>query len=287
MTRMPTQPPEPRVLGRTELEAVIRKISERIEELNVFDLANIKARGDAGAEALESRINATLAETFGQDTAEYLRHTVGPFDSLPMLYNNERYAPKVLRQAYAEEIEEAKEKLLSLNDQLRKRLEGLRDAQSPFVPAPDRLAGGRVFIVHGRDSAAKESAARFITQLGHNPIILHEQASAGRTIIEKIEQHLNVAFAIVLLTPDDVGGIANDPGKLRPRARQNVVLELGLFIGVLGRKRVCALCAGELELPSDIDGVVYVPMDAGGGWRLLLAKEMKEAGLSVDLNRAI
>lgn len=116
---------------------------------------------------------------------------------------------------------------------------------------------------------------------------MHEQPNSGRTIIEKLEGHLDVDFAVVLLTPDDVGGLAGDPPRLQNRARQNVVLELGLFIGALGRGRVCALYKGDLELPSDFDGVVYVPMDDAGGWRLLLAREMKQAGMNVDLNRAM
>jgi predicted nucleotide-binding protein len=103
----------------------------------------------------------------------------------------------------------------------------------------------------------------------------------------RLEHHLDVAFAVILLTPDDIGGVAMDPPQLRSRARQNVVLELGLFIGALGRGRVCALHKGDLELPSDFDGVVYVPMDAAGGWRLLLAREMKQAGLAIDMNRAM
>jgi predicted nucleotide-binding protein len=142
-----------------------------------------------------------------------------------------------------------------------------------------------VFVVHGSDEAARESTARFLTTLDLTPIVLHEQASEGRTLVEKLEQYGEVAFAVVLLTPDDVGGTT--PDTLRARARQNVVLELGYFLGRLERKRVCALYKGDLELPSDYMGVVYVPLDTAGGWRLHLAKELKAAGLHVDLNKAL
>lgn len=142
-----------------------------------------------------------------------------------------------------------------------------------------------VFIVHGQDDGARESVARFIGQLGLKPIILHEQPNRGRTIIEKLEGHSSVGFAVVLLTPDDVGG--RDKETLRPRARQNVILELGFFCGTLTRARVCALHKGDIELPSDFDGVVYIPFDTEDGWRLRLAREMKEAGLPVDLNKAV
>src|SRR5918999_4506459 len=109
-------------------------------------------------------------------------------------------------------------------------------------------------------------------------MILHEQPSRGQTLIEKFEQStIGARYAIVLLTPDDLGGKAGEG--LRPRARQNVILELGFFLGKLGRSRVCALFMEGVELPSDYSGVVYVPVDSSGAWRLILAKEMKGAGL--------
>jgi len=145
----------------------------------------------------------------------------------------------------------------------------------------------RVFIVHGHDEAAREGVARFLEKLELEPIILHEQPSGGRTVIEKLEHHGDVGFAVVLLTPDDVGAAASASADLKPRARQNVVLELGYFAGRLGRARVCALHKGALELPSDVIGVVYVPLDSSGAWRLLLAKELREAGFDIDLNAAI
>jgi predicted nucleotide-binding protein len=144
-----------------------------------------------------------------------------------------------------------------------------------------------VFVVHGHDEAARELTARFLEKLGTQPIILHEQPNEGRTIIEKLEHNAQVAFAVVLLTPDDVGAVATTADRLNQRARQNVILELGYFVGKLGRNRVCALHKGSIALPSDILGVAYVPMDESGGWKLLLAKELRAAGFDVDLNRAI
>ena len=144
-----------------------------------------------------------------------------------------------------------------------------------------------VFIVHGHDEAAKESVARFIDKLGLKPIILHEQANKSRTIIEKFESHSDVAFAVVLMTPDDVGASAKKPNETKSRARQNVILELGFFLGKLGRDRVCALYKSDVETPSDFDGVLYVPMDAGNGWQLQLAKEIRAAGIAIDMNNAI
>ncbi|MEM7779451.1 MAG: nucleotide-binding protein [Pseudomonadota bacterium] len=143
----------------------------------------------------------------------------------------------------------------------------------------------RVFVVHGHDEGARETVARFLEKLGFEPIILHEQANQGRTIIEKVETHGGVSFAVVLLTPDDEGRVSG--GDPNPRPRQNVLLELGYFIGRLGRSNVCALKKGDMELPSDFAGVVWEEMDASGGWRLSLARELKAVGHDVDLNKAV
>jgi len=143
----------------------------------------------------------------------------------------------------------------------------------------------KVFIVHGHDGEARESVARFLTVIGFEPIILHEQANRGRTVIEKVEANSDIGFAVVILTPDDEGGRKGEV--LEPRARQNVLLELGYFIGRLGRDRVCALKRGTLEIPSDFAGVVWEAMDSGNGWKLALARELKAAGHQIDLNRII
>jgi len=141
----------------------------------------------------------------------------------------------------------------------------------------------KVFIIHGHDEGAKSQLARFLQQLGLTAVILHEQPNQGRTIIEKLERHSDdVAFAIALLTPDDVGGSALK-SMLKPRARENVIYELGLFQSRLGRDRVCILHKG-VDVPTDISGVVYHEMDKAGGWQVSLAKELKAAGMPVDLN---
>lgn len=145
----------------------------------------------------------------------------------------------------------------------------------------------RVFIVHGHDESAQNKAARFVEKLGFEAIILHEKASSGRTIIEKIEHYSDVGFAIVLYTPDDVGNVKSGTENLNLRARQNVVFEHGYLIGKLGRENVSALVDGKLELPNDISGVVYISLDEGAAWQLQLAKEMKQSGYSIDMNKLI
>lgn len=286
MARKTPSPPPSRVLDKSQLEAAIRTLERRLADLKAFDVSSVQERWDPHVEALETKISASLAEIFGEDTPEYRRHSLGSLDSLPVSIMGDRYPPQRIQASIREGIDGAVVRLGSLRGLLEERLETFAPAQRDHNRAQAEPSD-RVFIVHGHDEGAKEATARFIAQLDLKPIILHEQPNAGWTIIEKLERHLDVGFAVVLLTPDDVGGRAQDPPQLRNRARQNVVLELGLFIGALGRARVCALHKGSLELPSDFDGVVYVPMDDAGGWRLLLAREMKQAGLNVDLNRAM
>lgn len=170
---------------------------------------------------------------------------------------------------------------------IRDRLDLIPESSANPSPAASTQVGTDVFIVHGHDDAAKETVSRFVEKLGLKVIILHEQPSAGRTIIEKFEAYANVGFAIVLLTPDDVGALRDKATEGKPRARQNVIFELGYFIGRLGRQRVCAIYKEGVELPSDIHGVLYVLMDNSGAWRLALAKEMKHVGLPVDMNKAV
>lgn len=158
------------------------------------------------------------------------------------------------------------------------------DSSNQLMPS-GQLSSTKVFLVHGHDEAARESVARFLEQLRLEVVILHEQPSAGRTIVEKLEANSDVGFALVLLTPDDVGELKSGGGEARPRARQNVILELGYFFGRLGRSRVCALHKGEVELPSDYLGVIYINLDPGGAWRLLVARELRTAGFEIDLNK--
>jgi predicted nucleotide-binding protein len=141
----------------------------------------------------------------------------------------------------------------------------------------------RVFIVHGHDDGTREAVARFLERLRFEAVILHERANKGRTIITKFrEEAADIGFAVVLMTPDDHGGKVTEP--TNPRARQNVVFELGFFIGALGPERVAAIIRGEIERPSDFDGVVYIPFDAGNGWKQALGKELEAAGFTIDWN---
>lgn len=149
------------------------------------------------------------------------------------------------------------------------------------------ISGTDIFIVHGRDETVKNEVARFLEKLKLKPIILHEQSNNGDTIIEKIEKYTNVGYGIVLYTPCDVGALLSEKDNLNNRARQNVVFEHGFLIGKLSRKKVCALVKGDIEKPNDLSGVVYINYNSDGGWKLSLAKELKEAGYNINLNSII
>ena len=142
-----------------------------------------------------------------------------------------------------------------------------------------------VFVVHGHDHAMKDAVANYIHKLELNPIILGDEASGGDTLIEKLERFRDVKYAIVLLSPDDVGSkkpVGGTKPDLTTRARQNVIFELGLFIGCLGRANVCPMKNDVGELPSDYLGVGFVPYDKEGAWKLYLVRELVKAGFTID-----
>lgn len=135
----------------------------------------------------------------------------------------------------------------------------------------------KVFIVHGHDDALKQEIARTLEKSGLKPIILSEQANRGQTIIEKLEEQSDgVKYAIILYTGDDAMSNGNK------RARQNVVFEHGYFTAKLGRKFVCVIKDVDVEPVGDNDGVIYIDRQS---WKSGLPKELKAAGLPVDLDR--
>ncbi|KVE34911.1 TIR domain-containing protein [Burkholderia sp. BDU5] len=270
------------------IERGIARLQERIDTLRAFDFQVLRKDGTLPELApLSAAIADTLERCFGKNTTAYRRYR--PATSLrpiqPKSFGNEFS----LRQEVSEHFERS---IALLQDAQRALREDLVDSEHEMLShkktsledqmlSPSR----RVFVVHGHDGEARESVARFLEKIGFEAIILHEQANQGRTIIEKIEANSDASFAVVLLTPDDEGCVKG--GKLQPRARQNVMLELGYFIGRLGRDRVCALKRGELEIPSDYLGVAWVQMDASDGWKRALGNELEAAGHEIDWNKVM
>jgi predicted nucleotide-binding protein len=189
-------------------------------------------------------------------------------------------------------LSEGKADALALLNQAAKGLEEDLAELGELEPAPaaPNISINRsdlpVFVVHGRDDPPKIEVARLLERAGLEAVVLHEQPNAGRTIIEKFEDHGGAAgFAVVLITPDDVGG--PDAQHLQPRARQNVIGEMFWFAAKLGRKHVCALRKGNVEIPTDFAGVIYIEMDDRGAWKSELLRELKNSGYNVDWGNAL
>jgi predicted nucleotide-binding protein len=168
---------------------------------------------------------------------------------------------------------------------LKRMIAGLQDAKDHVGSEPSAVQSKKVFIVHGHDEALLLQVKEVLTSQSLTPVILKDEPNGGSTIIEKFERNSDVGFAVVLLTADDVGHSKLAVSSIQPRARQNVILELGYFIGRLGRARICALNEEGVELPSDFHGVIYIPLDNGGAWRSKLLDELKHAGYSIDKNK--
>ena len=188
---------------------------------------------------------------------------------------------KIPRERAPEVLVDIREKLRVI-DSVIGRLDVYETIESHLQPKPS----GPIFLVHGHDLARREMIRSFVSKVtDREVIVLEDQSNRGQDALGKLlASSQTVSFAIVLLTADDVGSATN--GGLNKRARQNVVFELGFFIGRLGRERVAAMHSSEVELPSDYSGVVYIPLDRDG-WQIPLAREMKEAGINVSLDKAL
>ena len=178
-----------------------------------------------------------------------------------------------------------------ISDEVSK-LKSIQARLGVLAPAPSATASddtvqsasdGPIFIVHGTDTLRAESVAHTVSRVtGRETIILREQPNLGRTLIEKFEQHAEqVSYAIIVLTPDDKGCRA-DESEARPRARQNVIFEMGYFFGLIGRRNVCALLHPGVEKPSDMEGIVYISFDDNGAWKSNLFRELYHAGFSIS-----
>lgn len=154
--------------------------------------------------------------------------------------------------------------------------------KSTYLIKPDKpKILNKIFIVHGHDSALKEEIARILEKQGIEVVLLSECANSGLTIFEKLEKYSEVDAAISLLTCDDVGKEKSEK-KLKARARQNVIFETGYFIHKLGRDKVFLICDSEIEVPTDLQGVVYNTKD---DWNIKILKELKEVGFDIDFNK--
>ncbi len=274
-------------LSIDQIQRALPKLGKRLSELNEFD--PIKAAQDENiATALEDKIDDTLVDIFGINTIDYDRYKVRSLYKHGVISLVSDYQRQQSLEEMAEPYEGGKKEAISKIETLITVLkEKIEDADpinaNTTTPIDTKPLSDKVFIVHGHDDGARETVARFIEQIGFNPIILHDRPNKGRTIITKFqEEAADIGFAIVLMTPDDVGG--KDDQNLKPRARQNVVFELGFFIGKLGASKVAALVKGDIEHLSDFDGVLYTALD-NGDWKAKLGRELEAAGYTIDWNK--
>jgi len=239
----------------------LKQTAERIKSLSAED-----ARFDAW---YNSTVR-TLKKIYGEKS-----HEVSSFEDIPFFDVNVAIfeGAFVNNQIYQKGIEVA---ILYLDDYINDNRKN--DMIQKTTSKLD------IFIVHGRNDTAKYKIKSFMQTLKLNPIILHEQTNRGKTIIEKFEEYSNVPAAIILFNDDDLGKYKDDD-KLEKRARQNVIFEAGYFIGKLGRANTIILLDESLKIPSDLDGYVYIKMDENNRWHIELAKELKDIGYDIDLNK--
>jgi predicted nucleotide-binding protein len=234
-----------------ELRDSLEHIQTAIEHPEAFGILNLK-------------VTATTGVLLAANSESHVTYGI-----LPLLIARKRLIVERIRELEAVEPDEPQDSRPSA---------GARETG-------DARLSRTVFVVHGHDLARASQVARFLERLKLEAVILREQANRGQTVIEKFQRHaVNVAFAVVVMTADDFGAARDEElPDLPNRARQNVVLELGYFMGALGRDRVAALISPGVEQPSDILGIAYIPMDRDD-WEPLLAQELRAAGLDVDFN---
>ncbi len=302
MARRSSSPvPERPVLTADQLRRRIERIRNCIQQLESFQPEKVQSRYNIPeVMQIEAAIDQALEAAFGHNTPAFLRYsdaTVldrGPHEarSDPMFggYSESYYDARDAQEA-RRYLAEGKQRSTALLHQAINTLEDEIADIEPNTATESRVTVAtkrdlkKIFIVHGHEEGPREAVRSFLMRLDFVPIVLHDQPNKGRTIITKFREEAgDVGFAIVLMTPDDVGK-AKAAADLRPRARQNVVFELGFFIGELGPERVAALVQGGVERPSDFDGVVYIDLDDSGAWKMVLARELRAAGLSFDGNR--
>lgn len=250
---------------------------------SLIDVVNkLPRRDEEKLDALRRRAEMIIRKVFG-DSSKYLKDLAN-INFFPMFYPADEHY-------YNETWVSGKSQMLNLFNTMLEELKlfGV-SPKVDRVQKADVEFSNRIFIVHGHDEAMKQAVARTLEKIGLEPIILHEKPSEGRTIIEKFTDYSDVSFAVVLLSPDDIAYAKDQPPKdAKLRARQNVIFELGFFIGKLGRNRVLVLYQEEknFEMPSDYSGVLYTPYDNSGRWKFDLIKELKACGYAVDANKLL
>lgn len=246
------------------------KLKEIIDEIDILINDNV-TKGTPAFTAWHTKAERFLIKRFGGDSLELSE------------FRKTRFAPGIYTQP-SELIDGCKRGLtatkLIFSEYIKEMNEEMNEV-SGSQGTQNQALYDKVFIVHGHDGELKEAIARIVEKQGVSPIILSEQANKGKTIIEKFEENSDVSGAICLFTADDLGRSKSTKDDL-PRARQNVVFEAGYFMGKLGRSRVVIVAEHNVELPSDMQGIVYTDKS---NWEIDVLKELKAIGYAIDLNK--
>ena len=247
------------------------KLKGIIDEIDVLINKKVDS-SDAGFEAWKTKTERFLIRRYGEKSLEYKK------------FKETRFSLMIFAMGTPDSafVNACKDGLMTTKAIFLTYLEEMEEESSaPQKPSINSPTYGKVFIVHGHDGELKQSVARIIEKQGIEAIILSEQANKGRTIIEKFEDYSEVGGAICLFTADDYGRAKKD-AKDNTRARQNVVLETGYFMGKLGRSKVVVVAENGLELPSDMQGIVYTDKN---NWQFDVLKELKAIGYTIDYNK--
>jgi len=245
-------------------------------------ISNSVRCSDSRFKEWEFRADRFLAKHYGQESEErigFSKVDFGEYHGQNDILSGIRYKSglqeaKAIFKVYLDELEQ---------EDFDRAAERIKNVGGEIVKINNWVEKkyDKVFIVHGHDNALKQEVARIIEKQGLEAIILSEQANQGKTIIEKIEENADVGAAICLFTGDDYGR-AKDATSENLRARQNVVFEAGYFMGKLGRGNVILIASPDIEIPSDLQGVVYTNKDM---WQTDVLRELKAIGYNVDFNK--
>ena len=241
---------------------------------------NLPHRNEEKLDSLKRTTEMRIRKIFG-DSTTYL-HDLKLISFTPGVYWS-----GIDKSLYDKSWVKGQSKMLNLLNTME---EDLTLDSNKIIKKDKRKLSNKIFIVHGHDEEMKQAVARIVEKIGLMPIILHEQPNKGRTVIEKFEDYADVNFAIIIFSPDDIAyPKSKSPKDKRSRARQNVIFELGFFVGKLERKHVLILFREEenFEFPSDYLNICYTPYDNNGQWRFNLIGEFKSCGYNVDANKLI
>ena len=241
------------------------KLKEFVDEIDGLYMEN--GHTSPRFKAWRSKVLRFLEAKYGE-ASRYVK------DIERLDFQSMSFDPSQNKIAYKQDLYTAKEILSTYLDEIS-------ETDSIDATPTQSISFSKIFIVHGHDGELKESIARIIERQDIEAIILSEQANRGRTIIEKIEDNSDVSSAICLFTADDIGKEKTETEE-KLRARQNVVFETGYFIGKLGRGNIVILADNDVEIPSDLFGVVYTNTS---NWKVELLKELAAIGYVIDFSK--